>query len=336
MGALIEPLPCRFDCDYEYETAVSSGTQGDESIVAQVDKNMFTLDDHPLDETVAGEQGQGILQKARETLCSTPLTKAPKIGKSKRKPNASVKTAEALAEAAKARKVAMERDYEQITQFREEEHRATMTYKKTTHFKDEEKSYIHPLSVIPHRVCVSSLAPNPPCSCSFAISTVPKSALLRGLRPFPDLPSSESAVLRGLTIVFFLAEGASQRLPQNPVSTSGSLAHLIYIYISNHLSPNPTSVISCSSAFPVGLGSLGLLFFCRLCQTQTILSLSQWAPMSSAHSIEVSTRPKLNGIVPGTAFFHALRRRPTGWPDSRKRSPEFLPDVMNMIESNID
>ncbi|GFQ79794.1 hypothetical protein TNCT_590451 [Trichonephila clavata] len=28
MGALIEPLPCRFDCDHEYETAVSSGTQG--------------------------------------------------------------------------------------------------------------------------------------------------------------------------------------------------------------------------------------------------------------------------------------------------------------------
>ncbi|GFQ98193.1 hypothetical protein TNCT_616541 [Trichonephila clavata] len=27
MGALIEPLPCRFDCDHEYETAVSSGTQ---------------------------------------------------------------------------------------------------------------------------------------------------------------------------------------------------------------------------------------------------------------------------------------------------------------------
>ncbi|GFR19501.1 hypothetical protein TNCT_179481 [Trichonephila clavata] len=27
MGALIKPLPCRFDCDHEYETAVSSGTQ---------------------------------------------------------------------------------------------------------------------------------------------------------------------------------------------------------------------------------------------------------------------------------------------------------------------
>ncbi|GFY31883.1 uncharacterized protein TNCV_2620201 [Trichonephila clavipes] len=102
----------------------------DEPIVAQVDENMFTLDDHPLDEvTVAAEQGQGIPQKARETLCSTPLTEAPKIGKSKRKPNASVKTAEA----ANARKVAMERDYEQIAQFREEKHRATMTYKKKEH-----------------------------------------------------------------------------------------------------------------------------------------------------------------------------------------------------------
>ncbi|GFU56045.1 hypothetical protein TNCV_3405101 [Trichonephila clavipes] len=80
MGALIEPLPCRFDCDYkhEYDTAVSSGTQGGESIVVQVDGNMFTLDDHPLDETVTVEQDQEIPQKARETLCSTPLTKAPK------------------------------------------------------------------------------------------------------------------------------------------------------------------------------------------------------------------------------------------------------------------
>ncbi|GFU65381.1 uncharacterized protein TNCV_3927441 [Trichonephila clavipes] len=142
MGALIEPLPCRFDCDYEYETAVSSGTQvlivntcfsGDESIVAQVDENMFTLDDHSLDVTVAVEQGEGIPKRARETLCSTPLTKAAKIGKSKRKPNTSVKTAEA----ANARKLAMEKDYQQIAQFREEKHRATMTYKKRTQFKDE-------------------------------------------------------------------------------------------------------------------------------------------------------------------------------------------------------
>ncbi|GFQ79873.1 hypothetical protein TNCT_680431 [Trichonephila clavata] len=50
MGALIEPLPCRFDCDYVYETAVSSGTQGGESaVVLQVDESIFTPDDHTLD-----------------------------------------------------------------------------------------------------------------------------------------------------------------------------------------------------------------------------------------------------------------------------------------------
>ncbi|GFR09595.1 uncharacterized protein TNCT_621191 [Trichonephila clavata] len=127
MGALIKPLPCRFDCDYVYETAVSSGTQGGESAVVQVDESIFTPDDHPLDETLPVKQD---LQKTRETLCSTPLTTAPQIRKSKRKPNASVKTAEA----ANARKVAVERDYEQIAQFREEEHRATMTYQKREHF----------------------------------------------------------------------------------------------------------------------------------------------------------------------------------------------------------
>ncbi|GFR27863.1 uncharacterized protein TNCT_496741 [Trichonephila clavata] len=135
MGALIEQLPCRFDCDYVYETAVSSGTQGGESaVVLQVDESIFTPDDHPLDETLPMKQDHGILQKTRETLCSTPLTTAPQIRKSKRKPNASVKTAEALAEAANARKDAMERDYEQIAQFREEERRATMTYRKREHF----------------------------------------------------------------------------------------------------------------------------------------------------------------------------------------------------------
>ncbi|GFS54948.1 hypothetical protein TNCV_3576501 [Trichonephila clavipes] len=43
-------------------------------------------------------------------------------------------------------------------------------------------------------------------------------------------------------------------------------------------------------------------------------------------AIEVSTRPKLNGIVSGTAFLHVLRRHPTGWPDSRKRSGDFNVD----------
>ncbi|GFU74457.1 hypothetical protein TNCV_3608581 [Trichonephila clavipes] len=111
MGALIEPLSCRFDCDYEYETAVSSGTQGDESIVAQVDENRFTLDDHPLDVTVAMEEKVKEFQRKPGNSMLYPLTKAAKIGKSKRKkPNASVKTAAALfPEAANARKLAMEK-----------------------------------------------------------------------------------------------------------------------------------------------------------------------------------------------------------------------------------
>ncbi|GFT39162.1 uncharacterized protein TNCV_3686661 [Trichonephila clavipes] len=37
-------------------------------------------------------------------------------------------------------------------------------------------------------------------------------------------------------------------------------------------------------------------------------------------AIEVSSRPKLTGIVRGKAFLHVLRRRPIGCPDSRKRT----------------
>ncbi|GFW02911.1 uncharacterized protein TNCV_3733101 [Trichonephila clavipes] len=37
-------------------------------------------------------------------------------------------------------------------------------------------------------------------------------------------------------------------------------------------------------------------------------------------AIEVSSRPKLTGIVRGKAFLHVLRRRPIGYPDSRKRT----------------
>ncbi|GFS92020.1 uncharacterized protein TNCV_1931811 [Trichonephila clavipes] len=44
MSALIETLPFRSDCDYECETAVSSGIQGGESIVVQVDENIFSPD----------------------------------------------------------------------------------------------------------------------------------------------------------------------------------------------------------------------------------------------------------------------------------------------------
>ncbi|GFT50500.1 hypothetical protein TNCV_551191 [Trichonephila clavipes] len=37
-------------------------------------------------------------------------------------------------------------------------------------------------------------------------------------------------------------------------------------------------------------------------------------------AIEVSSRPKLTGIVRGKAFLHVLRRRPIGCPDSRKHT----------------
>ncbi|GFV61329.1 hypothetical protein TNCV_445451 [Trichonephila clavipes] len=108
----------------------------------------FTTEQCHTLETVALEQGEEIPQKARETLCSTPLTKAPKVRKSKRKPNASVKTAEALAEAANVRKVAMKRDYEQIAQLREKEHRATVTYKKRTHFKEGLKAKLEHFNLL--------------------------------------------------------------------------------------------------------------------------------------------------------------------------------------------
>ncbi|GFX08582.1 uncharacterized protein TNCV_4170811 [Trichonephila clavipes] len=35
---------------------------------------------------------------------------------------------------------------------------------------------------------------------------------------------------------------------------------------------------------------------------------------------EVSSRPKLTGIVRGKAFLHVLHRHPIGYPDSRKRT----------------
>ncbi|GFW40411.1 hypothetical protein TNCV_1019691 [Trichonephila clavipes] len=62
-------------------------------------------------------------------------------------------------------------------------------------------------------------------------------------------------------------------------------------------------------------------------------------------AIEVSIRPKLTGIVRGKAFLHVLRRRPIGCPDSRKlthdtsiatESHTIMPNVMDMIESNLD
>ncbi|GFV60704.1 hypothetical protein TNCV_4180401 [Trichonephila clavipes] len=84
-----------------------------------------------------------------------------------------------------------------------------------------------PLLVVPLRVWVRSPAPNPPCSCSFAISTVPKSVLLRGLRfsiAFLSLigtqtvPGSPQFGFRRTSRSPYhfssVAEGTSQRLPQ--------------------------------------------------------------------------------------------------------------------------
>ncbi|GFV04330.1 hypothetical protein TNCV_919511 [Trichonephila clavipes] len=42
--------------------------------------------------------------------------------------------------------------------------------------------------------------------------------------------------------------------------------------------------------------------------------------ISKSRAIEVSSRPKLTGIVRGKAFLHVLRRRRIGCPDSRKRT----------------
>ncbi|GFY13930.1 uncharacterized protein TNCV_1295911 [Trichonephila clavipes] len=101
-----------------------------------------------------------------------------------------------------------------------------------------------------------------------------------------EFAGSKSALLRGLSIAFlsligtqivpgspqfgfrrtsrspyrfsFIAEGNSQRLPQkSSLFSSDSLAPLISSF-SYHPSPNHPSVISCSSAAPVGLSPLDL------------------------------------------------------------------------------
>ncbi|GFS59976.1 hypothetical protein TNCV_3957681 [Trichonephila clavipes] len=87
--------------------------------------------------------------------------------------------------------------------------------------------------------------------------------------PFPDLLSSDSTVLRGLPVVFPLSPKAPHNGSlKNPVFFSDSLTPLISS-LSYHLSPNYPSVIACSSATPVRLGSLDLLFFCRPCRSQS-------------------------------------------------------------------
>ncbi|GFX02954.1 hypothetical protein TNCV_390391 [Trichonephila clavipes] len=81
------------------------------------------------------------------------------------------------------------------------------------------------------------------------------------------LPSSEfHRTLRSLYRFSSIAEGTSQPLPQKSIFTD-SLAPLISSF-SYHPLPNHPSVIACSSATPVGLGSLDLLFFCHPCRSQ--------------------------------------------------------------------
>ncbi|GFV82241.1 hypothetical protein TNCV_2791391 [Trichonephila clavipes] len=130
------------------------------------------------------------------------------------------------------------------------------------------------LSVIPHRVWVSLLPPNPPCSS--VISTVPKSALLHGLRSlsqFPKVQSPQFGIHRALrthhrffpiaeyhtgSLINSLAGEASKRFPQNPVS----LRPLLLSLYNSHLSPPnsffslvlrpPLSVTAHSISFPLG------------------------------------------------------------------------------------
>ncbi|GFW48701.1 hypothetical protein TNCV_4242821 [Trichonephila clavipes] len=53
-------------------------------------------------------------------------------------------------------------------------------------------------------------------------------------------------------------------------------------------------------------------------------------------AIGVSSRPKLNGIVRGKACLHVLRRRPSDRLPRLTQTYPIMPDVMDMIESNID
>ncbi|GFX34495.1 hypothetical protein TNCV_3657331 [Trichonephila clavipes] len=63
-------------------------------------------------------------------------------------------------------------------------------------------------------------------------------------------------------------------------------------------------------------------------------STSKDPPYSIA--IEVSSRPKLTGNVRGKAFFHVLRRRPIGCPDSRKRTDNARCDGYDSEQYRLD
>ncbi|GFU92131.1 hypothetical protein TNCV_1082531 [Trichonephila clavipes] len=68
---------------------------------------------------------------------------------------------------------------------------------------------------------------------------------------------------------------------------------------------------------------------------QMVSLRSRRSRMDLYSTIGVSSRPKLTGIVRGKAFLHVLRRRPMELPRLTQTYP-IMPDVMDMIESDID
>ncbi|GFW78088.1 hypothetical protein TNCV_135581 [Trichonephila clavipes] len=60
------------------------------------------------------------------------------------------------------------------------------------------------------------------------------------------------------------------------------------------------------------------------------------SPKVDSVAIEVSSRPKLTGIVRGKAFLHVLRRRPIGCPDSRKRTDNAKCDGYDREQHRLD
>ncbi|GFU02673.1 hypothetical protein TNCV_535031 [Trichonephila clavipes] len=77
----------------------------------------------------------------------------------------------------------------------------------------------------------------------------------------------------------FRCRSFTTALSKIPSFLLGPLAPLI-CSLSYYPSPNPPPGISCSFAAPVGLDTLGLLFFCRPCRSQLISSLALWATIS--------------------------------------------------------
>ncbi|GFW53060.1 uncharacterized protein TNCV_131251 [Trichonephila clavipes] len=76
-----------------------------------------------------------------------------------------------------------------------------------------------------------------------------------------------------------------------------------------------TKGVTSSSPVPLKTRRVGARCTLNLSRAQT----SSCGVLDSV-AIEVSSRPKLTGIVRGKAFLHVLRRRLIGCPDSRKRT----------------